>query len=110
MTKPWRCSLQIVSLISSLIVAAAVPAFSAGPARRLILADFEDEEALKQITLAAMEVRLSDQNVCSGKKSLEIVCSSFENNKYRWPRVEIVERLTSLPSRRSGMYDQFSYG
>lgn len=26
------------------------------------------------------------------------------------PRVEIVERLTSEPSRRSGMFDQFSYG
>ena len=26
------------------------------------------------------------------------------------PRVEVLERLTSLPSRRSGMYDQFSYG
>lgn len=26
------------------------------------------------------------------------------------PRVEILERLTSLPSKRSGMYDQFSYG
>lgn len=28
----------------------------------------------------------------------------------RAPRVDIVERLTSLPSRRSGMFDQFSYG
>ena len=26
------------------------------------------------------------------------------------PRVEVIERLTSLPSRRSGMFDQFSYG
>jgi len=26
------------------------------------------------------------------------------------PRVDILERLTSLPSKRSGMYDQFSYG
>jgi hypothetical protein len=26
------------------------------------------------------------------------------------PRLEVLERLTSLPSRRSGMYDQFSYG
>lgn len=26
------------------------------------------------------------------------------------PRVEVLERLTSLPSRRSGMFDQFSYG
>jgi sugar phosphate isomerase/epimerase len=26
------------------------------------------------------------------------------------PRVEILERLTSLPSKRSGMFDQFSYG
>jgi len=26
------------------------------------------------------------------------------------PRVEVLERLTSLPSKRSGMYDQFSYG
>ncbi|MBN1845584.1 MAG: hypothetical protein JW810_07865 [Sedimentisphaerales bacterium] len=26
------------------------------------------------------------------------------------PRVEVLERLTSLPSQRSGMYDQFSYG
>lgn len=25
-------------------------------------------------------------------------------------RVQLIERLTSLPSRRSGMYDQFSYG
>lgn len=25
-------------------------------------------------------------------------------------KIEIVERITSLPSRRSGMYDQFSYG
>ena len=28
----------------------------------------------------------------------------------RGPRVEVLERLTSLPSKRSGMYDQFSYG
>lgn len=28
----------------------------------------------------------------------------------RIPRVEILERVTSEPSRRSGMYDQFSYG
>ncbi len=28
----------------------------------------------------------------------------------RIPRVEVIERLTSLPSKRSGMYDQFSYG
>jgi len=28
----------------------------------------------------------------------------------RIPRVEVLERLTSLPSKRSGMYDQFSYG
>ncbi|HYM11835.1 MAG TPA: hypothetical protein VEU62_13955 [Bryobacterales bacterium] len=28
----------------------------------------------------------------------------------RVPRVEVVERLTSEPSQRSGMYDQFSYG
>lgn len=26
------------------------------------------------------------------------------------PRVDVLERLTSLPSQRSGMYDQFSYG
>ncbi len=26
------------------------------------------------------------------------------------PRVEILERITSLPSKRSGMFDQFSYG
>lgn len=26
------------------------------------------------------------------------------------PRVEVLDRLTSLPSKRSGMYDQFSYG
>jgi hypothetical protein len=28
----------------------------------------------------------------------------------RAPSVEVVERLTSLPSKRSGMFDQFSYG
>jgi hypothetical protein len=28
----------------------------------------------------------------------------------RKPAVEIVERITSLPSRKSGMFDQFSYG
>ena len=28
----------------------------------------------------------------------------------RIPRVEVLERLTSEPSQRSGMYDQFSYG
>ena len=28
----------------------------------------------------------------------------------RAPRVELLERLTSLPSKRSGMFDQFSYG
>ncbi|OQB84535.1 MAG: Inosose dehydratase [Planctomycetes bacterium ADurb.Bin126] len=28
----------------------------------------------------------------------------------RPPRVTVLDRLTSLPSRRSGMYDQFSYG
>jgi len=28
----------------------------------------------------------------------------------RVPRVEVLERITSEPSRRSGMYDQFSYG
>jgi len=27
-----------------------------------------------------------------------------------FPRVEVLERLTSLPSKRSGMFDQFSYG
>lgn len=28
----------------------------------------------------------------------------------RIPRVDVLERITSLPSKRSGMYDQFSYG
>ena len=28
----------------------------------------------------------------------------------RLPRVEVLERLTSAPSQRSGMFDQFSYG
>jgi len=28
----------------------------------------------------------------------------------RVPRVEVLDRITSLPSQRSGMYDQFSYG
>lgn len=28
----------------------------------------------------------------------------------RGPRLEVLERLTSLPSKRSGMFDQFSYG
>jgi hypothetical protein len=28
----------------------------------------------------------------------------------RFPRLEVLERLTSLPSKRSGMFDQFSYG
>jgi len=28
----------------------------------------------------------------------------------RVPRVEVIERLTSLPSKRCGMFDQFSYG
>ncbi len=28
----------------------------------------------------------------------------------RVPSVEVVERITSLPSKRSGMFDQFSYG
>jgi len=28
----------------------------------------------------------------------------------RAPRVELLDRLTSFPSRRSGMFDQFSYG
>ena len=26
------------------------------------------------------------------------------------PRIEVLERLTSIPSKRSGMFDQFSYG
>lgn len=26
------------------------------------------------------------------------------------PRVEVLDRITSMPSKRSGMYDQFSYG
>jgi hypothetical protein len=26
------------------------------------------------------------------------------------PRIEVLERLTSLPSKRSGLFDQFSYG
>ncbi len=26
------------------------------------------------------------------------------------PRIEVIERLTSLPSKRSGLFDQFSYG
>ena len=91
-------SLRIASLIFSVIVAVAVPAFSAGPARRLVLSDFEDEEALKQITLAAMEVRLSDQHVSSGRKSLEIVCGPFEKNKYQWPRVELGPKFLGRPS------------
>jgi len=28
----------------------------------------------------------------------------------RIPRLEVLDRITSLPSQRSGMYDQFSYG
>ena len=28
----------------------------------------------------------------------------------RGPRVDLLDRITSEPSRRSGMYDQFSYG
>lgn len=28
----------------------------------------------------------------------------------RIPRVEVLDRITSLPSQRSGMYDEFSYG
>jgi len=28
----------------------------------------------------------------------------------RTPQVEVLDRMTSLPSRRSGMFDQFSYG
>src|SRR4030042_3069392 len=28
----------------------------------------------------------------------------------RIPRVDVMERITSLPSKQSGMYDQFSYG
>jgi hypothetical protein len=28
----------------------------------------------------------------------------------RQPRVEVLDRLTSLPSQRSGMFDEFSYG
>src|SRR5208283_4577265 len=28
----------------------------------------------------------------------------------RIPRVEVLSRITSLPSQRSGMYDEFSYG
>jgi hypothetical protein len=28
----------------------------------------------------------------------------------RLPRVEVLDRITSLPSKRSGMFDQFSYG
>jgi hypothetical protein len=28
----------------------------------------------------------------------------------RGPRMEVLERLTSVPSKRSGMFDQFSYG
>ncbi len=28
----------------------------------------------------------------------------------RTPRVEVLDRITSMPSRMSGMYDQFSYG
>jgi hypothetical protein len=28
----------------------------------------------------------------------------------RIPRVDVLERITSLPSKRSGMFDQFSYG
>ncbi len=28
----------------------------------------------------------------------------------RVPRVEVLDRITSVPSRRSGMFDQFSYG
>ena len=28
----------------------------------------------------------------------------------RVPRVEVLDRITSLPSQRSGMFDEFSYG
>ncbi len=28
----------------------------------------------------------------------------------RIPRIELLDRITSLPSQRSGMYDEFSYG
>jgi hypothetical protein len=50
---------------------------------------------------------------CAKQKCL---CGVHGNSGYLFrfdpsaSRLEIVERLTSLPSRRSGMFDQFSYG
>jgi hypothetical protein len=46
----------------------------------------------------------------------EVVYGVHGNSGYlfrfdpRGPQVQIVERITSMPSKRSGMFDQFSYG
>ena len=47
---------------------------------------------------------------------LDVIYAIHGNSGYllrfdpRLPRVEVLERITSLPSKRSGMFDQFSYG
>lgn len=90
-------AIVVRSVLLAVLLSLAFWASAAEP-RKLVLSDFEDEAAVQNITLAAVEVRLSDQNVSSGRKSLQITFPPFEKTQYQWPRAELGPKFLGRPS------------
>jgi len=56
----------------------------------LMIADFEKEDVLKQIIIGkGISVRLTDKDVVSGKRALEVRIKAFSKHKNRWPLIAL---------------------
>ncbi len=85
---------QIVSVCLFLISFAVFPALSAScclaqaqSARSLMLADFEEDDVLKHMSTSGVTVSLTDKDVVTGKRALEVRVRPFSVHKNHWPRV-----------------------
>jgi hypothetical protein len=67
-------------------------------AKNLMIADFEKEAVLKKIDMnAGVSVRLTDKDVVTGKRALEVRVQPLSKSKNRWPLIGLGPKYIKAP-------------
>ena len=63
----------------------------------LMIADFEDESVLDLMDTTAVSVSLTDKDVVTGKRALEVRVKPFAVHKCHWPRIVFATDYIKTP-------------
>jgi hypothetical protein len=89
---------QFLLCIAYLLWGGGIVMAAGTPPAPLMIADFEDPGVLERMTVTkSASVSLSDQDVVSGKRCLEVHVGKFSEHGDRWPYVFLIDKYFTTP-------------